>query len=100
MSSSRQLQVLDTPTITAAKGEAIIQISPTALRFWEKLGLGPRAGKKDTTAFVLYEEESVEKQSQVESWLATLATSYQVRFFRCFCTLLSYLYGRESTLEY
>ncbi|KAF8075930.1 mediator complex subunit 13 C-terminal-domain-containing protein [Lyophyllum atratum] len=65
------------PMISIGKGDAIIQIMPTALRFWEKLGLGPRGGKKNGTAFVLFEDDGEQRQQQVEAWLATVAATYE-----------------------
>ena len=63
---------------SVAKGEAILQVLPTATRFWEKLGLGPRGGKKDVTAFVLFEDAGETKLRQVETWLASVSASYNV----------------------
>lgn len=70
--------------ISVGKGDAIIQIFPTALRFWEKLGLGPKGGKKDVTAFVLFEPDLDERQLQVEAWLTSLAAMYAVSNGRSF----------------
>lgn len=66
--------------VSIAKGDAIIQILPTALRFWEKLGLGPRGGTKDVTAFVLFEDDGQQLQQQVETWLASVAAAYHVSY--------------------
>ena len=41
--------------LIVGKGESLLQLSPTALRFWDKLGLSPRAGPKDVTAFVFFD---------------------------------------------
>jgi mediator of RNA polymerase II transcription subunit 13 len=65
--------------ISVAKSDVIIQLLPTALRFWEKLGLGPRGGKKDVTAFVLFEGEEAERMQQAEKWLALISAVYSVR---------------------
>ncbi|KAF5371974.1 hypothetical protein D9615_008048 [Tricholomella constricta] len=71
------LRVMEAPMIAIGKGDAVIQVLPTALRFWEKLGLGPRGGKKNGTAFVLFEDGTEERQEQVEAWLSTVATTYE-----------------------
>ncbi|THV05352.1 hypothetical protein K435DRAFT_849922 [Dendrothele bispora CBS 962.96] len=71
------LYPLEPPMITIGKGDVIIQLIPTALRFWEKLGLGPRGGKKDVTAFVLFEDDGEWRQQQVEIWLSNLAGLYR-----------------------
>ncbi|KAF8966396.1 mediator complex subunit 13 C-terminal-domain-containing protein [Flammula alnicola] len=49
----KPLQTLEAPMISIGKGDAVIQVLPTALRFWEKLGLDPKGGRKDISAFVL-----------------------------------------------
>lgn len=67
--------------ISVGKGEAVINVLPTAVRFWEKLGLDPKGGRKDVAAFVLFEDEGAERQTLVESWLANLRSTYQVRPF-------------------
>lgn len=76
--SRKALQMLEAPMISIGKGDAIIQILPTALRFWEKLGLGPRGGKKNGTYFVLFEEDGEQRLQQTETWIATVAATYEV----------------------
>jgi mediator of RNA polymerase II transcription subunit 13, fungi type len=75
--TTKPIQLLDTPMISVGKGDAVIQILPTALRFWEKLGLAPRGGRKNGTSFVLF-EDGEQQQQQVESWLATVSAVYEV----------------------
>ena len=65
--------------ISVGKGDSIIQVLPSSLRFWEKLGLTPRAGKKDLTAFLFFEDNSPDKQLLAETWLRKLSTTYNVR---------------------
>ena len=72
---------LEPPMFTVGKSEAILQVLPTALRFWEKLGLGPRGGKKNVTVFALFEDDGEEKQQQVERWLGNMSATYAVRKF-------------------
>lgn len=64
---------------TLSKSDAIVQVLPTALRFWTKLGLGPRGGKKNVTAFALFEDDGEEKQHLVEHWLDRMSATYSVR---------------------
>lgn len=77
--------------LSVGKGSQIIQVLPTALKFWEKLGLEPRGGKKDVVAFVFYEDEDEgtqemedgetrlsETQAMAERWLAWMGTAYAV----------------------
>jgi mediator of RNA polymerase II transcription subunit 13 len=73
-----KLQLLELPMISVGKGETVIQASPSALRFWDKLGLRPRGGQKDVTAFVFYEDEGEERHQEVENWLGYLSTVYSV----------------------
>ena len=77
--SQKLIQSLEAPMISIGKGDAVIQILPTALRFWEKLGLGPRGGRKNGTAFVLFEDDGEQRQQQVDSWLSTVSAMYEVR---------------------
>ena len=68
---------MDPPTISVGKG-AIIQILPTLLRFWEKLGLTPRMGKKDVTAFLFFRGQRP-KQPTVCGNLVEVHKTYSVR---------------------
>jgi mediator of RNA polymerase II transcription subunit 13, fungi type len=72
---------LEPPLFTVGKSDAILQVLPTALRFWEKLGLGPRGGKKDVTAFALFEDDGEDRQGQVERWLGDMSATYTVSTF-------------------
>jgi mediator of RNA polymerase II transcription subunit 13, fungi type len=65
--------------ISAGKSDAIIQVLPSALRFWEKLGLGPKSGKKDVVGFVLFEADGEERMQHMEAWLSCVSTTYTVR---------------------
>jgi mediator of RNA polymerase II transcription subunit 13 len=64
--------------ISIGKGEAIIQVQPPALRFWEKLGLNPKAGKKDVSAIAIFEDDGEQGQGLVESWLSNVCSAYDV----------------------
>ncbi len=71
------LQLLEVPMLSIGKGEAIIQVLPPALRFWEKLGLTPKGGRKDVTVFALFEDDG-RRQSLMENWLKSVKNAYQV----------------------
>ncbi|KAG6885784.1 hypothetical protein C0993_009889 [Termitomyces sp. T159_Od127] len=73
------LKMLEAPMITIGKGDAVIQVLPTALRFWEKLGLGPKGGAKNGTVFVLFEDDGEQRMQQVDAWLGSVAASYEGR---------------------
>jgi hypothetical protein len=82
---------------SVAKADAVIQILPTALRFWEKLGLGPRGGKKDVTAFILFEGDGNERLEQADNWLGSISAAYGVRkILISKCYLHTDMHGRVS----
>lgn len=64
--------------LSVGKSDAIVQVLPAALRFWEKLGLKPRGGGKDVTAFVLFEGSNEARIDQIYSWLQSLSQTYEV----------------------
>jgi mediator of RNA polymerase II transcription subunit 13 len=49
---------MEAPMISIGKGEAVIQVLPPALRFWEKLGLSPKGGRKSVATFIMFEENA------------------------------------------
>ncbi|KAI0751627.1 mediator complex subunit 13 C-terminal-domain-containing protein [Daedaleopsis nitida] len=79
--SSTSLQPLDAPMLLVGKGDSVIQLSPTSLRFWEKLGLSPRAGQKDVTAFVFFEGTDEERENEIEGWLSKVSAAYSAKSF-------------------
>ncbi|KAF8841314.1 hypothetical protein BDN67DRAFT_1002426 [Paxillus ammoniavirescens] len=70
------LHRLDAPMISVGKGDSIIQVLPSSLRFWEKLGLTPQAGRKDLTAFLFFEDNDPPKRQSAENWLKKLSATY------------------------
>ncbi len=72
------LEQLEAPFLSVAKSEAVIQVLPSALRFWDKLGLSPRAGKKDVCAFVFFEESDEARVDAVDKWLQWFSSTYTV----------------------
>ncbi|KAF8901743.1 hypothetical protein CPB84DRAFT_1747003 [Gymnopilus junonius] len=70
------LRPLEEPMISIGKGDAVVQMKPPALRFWDKLGLDPKGGKKDLSAFVLFEDD-VERGMQAEDWIKSVQNVYQ-----------------------
>ena len=84
---SQPLQVLESPMISIGKGDAVIHVLPTALRFWEKLGLGPKGGRKDLSAFVIFEDGD-QRQVQMENWLVSVRNAYQVCYIHASFTVL------------
>lgn len=76
--STISLRTLEPPLLAVGKDETVVQLSSTSLRFWEKLGLTPRAGPKDVTAFIFYEGADEERETELESWLDKVSTAYAV----------------------
>ncbi|KAH9986774.1 hypothetical protein BJV77DRAFT_1027850 [Russula vinacea] len=70
------LEQLEPPFFSVAKSEAVIQVLSSALRFWDKLGLSPRAGKKDVCAFVFFEESDEARVDAVDKWLQWVSSTY------------------------
>ncbi|OJA18387.1 hypothetical protein AZE42_00715 [Rhizopogon vesiculosus] len=73
------LQRLDAPMYSVGKSGCVVQVLPSALRFWEKLGLTPRGGKRDVVAFVFLEEGDLEKQHQAGVWLNKMSAGYSAK---------------------
>ncbi|KAF9074701.1 mediator complex subunit 13 C-terminal-domain-containing protein [Rhodocollybia butyracea] len=95
-SMSSTLSPLSPPLISVAKSKALVHVLPTALRFWNKLGLEPKGGKKNVTAFVLHEDgysgNEIDQESgfakagswrseQIELWLKNMAELYKTKHF-------------------
>ncbi|EIN10144.1 hypothetical protein PUNSTDRAFT_142256 [Punctularia strigosozonata HHB-11173 SS5] len=72
---------LEQPRIAVGKGDAVVQMLPSALRFWDKLGLTPRGGPKDVVAFVLYEEREPGREEQMGRWLEMVSQLYSGKSF-------------------
>ena len=76
---STKLAPYETPSISVGKGDAVIQLLPTALRFWQKLGLGPKGGRKDIEVYALYEDADDQKRAIVDGWLAAAGGAYKTK---------------------
>ena len=75
-----ELEQLESPFLSVAKSDALIQVLPTALRFWDKLGLSPRAGKKNVCAFVFFEDLDEARVDAVDRWAKWVSSTYTVGF--------------------
>jgi len=87
------IQSFDPPMFVLGKSDAILQLLPSALRFWEKMGLGPRAGRKDVVAYVFFEDDGGARQDLAEIWLKCMSTTYAVShraFYLCILILMLY----------
>ncbi|TFK27000.1 hypothetical protein FA15DRAFT_235562 [Coprinopsis marcescibilis] len=78
---SKGFQPLEQPHITVGKADAVLQVLPSALRFWDKLGLGPKGGSKDVEVYVIHELGDERIQPLVEKWLETVGAAYKLKRF-------------------
>lgn len=69
---------MEPPLFSVGKGNSIINISPSVIRFWEKAGLHPLGGRKNVNAFVLYEGESM-MFGRALQWFRRVSIAYTVR---------------------
>ncbi|KAH7101076.1 hypothetical protein BKA62DRAFT_704230 [Auriculariales sp. MPI-PUGE-AT-0066] len=66
------------PQVGLAKNGAVVQLGLSALRFWERFGLGPRGGPKQVTAFIIFEETRNGISSPLAaSWLDNVGCAYK-----------------------
>ncbi|KAF6742619.1 mediator complex subunit 13 C-terminal-domain-containing protein [Ephemerocybe angulata] len=79
LDSSAKLEPFEPPYISIGKGDAVIQLLPSALRFWEKLDLGPKGGRKDIEIYALYEDFDDQKRTTVDTWLSAAGAFYKAR---------------------
>ncbi|KAF8508668.1 mediator complex subunit 13 C-terminal-domain-containing protein [Hysterangium stoloniferum] len=79
-SISNGIQLLHPPMFSIGRAGLVYHVLPSAIRFWEKEGLGPRGGAKDVLAFALF-EEGEEKSGLVASWMDRVGRAYNARGF-------------------
>ena len=78
---SSSLQNMDPPFFSVGKGNSIVNVSPSAVRFWEKAHFHPVGGQKNVNAFVLYEGESAEMLDHASRWFKQVSIAYAVRLY-------------------
>lgn len=66
----------------AQNGE-IVHVNPSALRFWDKIGLGPLHGAKNVTAVALFEPDDDCDPLIIQTWLQDAAHAYEVSRPNC-----------------
>lgn len=49
------------------------------MEFWKPMGFEPIIGRKDVTAFAIYEEAGTTMHDLIDEWLKHAASIYQVR---------------------
>lgn len=67
------------PSILLRTQQCIVQARPAAVSFWRPMGFEPLAGRKDVTAFAVYENDGQGMHQAVREWLQRLSGVYQVR---------------------
>ncbi|KAI6046531.1 mediator complex subunit 13 C-terminal-domain-containing protein [Pisolithus marmoratus] len=70
------LQRLEPPMLSIGKGDHVMQLLPSSLRFWGKLGLTPLGGKKDVTAFLVMEDSGPLQPQTATTWLRRISSVY------------------------
>ena len=56
----------------------MLKVAPTAIRFWDRIGLEPVGGHKDVVAFALFEPGSANVKAKIASWLERVGSAYEV----------------------
>jgi mediator of RNA polymerase II transcription subunit 13, fungi type len=77
---------MEPPLFSIGKGNNIINVSPSVIRFWEKTGLHPLGGRKNVNAFVMYEGESMEMFGRASQWFKRVSIAYTVRLYFLYTT--------------
>ena len=72
------IEELQRPKITVGKSNGLINLMPSALRFWDKLGLAPLSGTKDVLAFLLHEDDRYVRKFG-PAWMRAVSERYKVR---------------------
>lgn len=69
--------LFDEPRFVVGKSDVIIHVSPSAIRFWNKLGLSPRSGIKNVCGLLFY--DSIKSESAAEQWLGRVSSIYSTK---------------------
>ena len=65
-----------TPNLRVIRGDTLMDISSTALHFWEELGLSPCMGSKDITAFCIYPQTEMVRRGS-SSFVRLVSSTFQ-----------------------
>ena len=74
--STKDVFLIPPSNILVQRGNDLMEVSPTALSFWEQLGLEPSAGPKDVRVLCIYPESQMMRRS-VEAFLENIGGTYQ-----------------------
>ncbi|GAA5888373.1 hypothetical protein JCM5296_003309 [Sporobolomyces johnsonii] len=65
------------PAVLLRSQQSIMQMSTSAIDFWRTMAFEPLLGRKDVTAFALYEDVGPAMPEVVKEWLRLLGAVYQ-----------------------
>ncbi|MCJ1405503.1 mediator of RNA polymerase II transcription subunit 13 [Xylographa trunciseda] len=74
--SCPSISSLISPNLRVARGDTLMDISSTALQFWEELGLSPCMGSKDVTAFCVYPQTEMVQRGSA-SFMKLVSSTFQ-----------------------
>ncbi|KAI6128343.1 mediator complex subunit 13 C-terminal-domain-containing protein [Pisolithus croceorrhizus] len=69
-------QRLEPPMLSTGKGDHVMQLLPSSIRFWGKLGLTPLGGTKDVTSFLIIEDNGPLQPQTAATWLRRMSSVY------------------------
>ncbi|MCJ1392871.1 mediator of RNA polymerase II transcription subunit 13 [Xylographa bjoerkii] len=81
------------PNIRVTRGDTLMDISSTALEFWEELGLSPCVGSKDVAAFCIYPQTEMVHRGSASFMKLASSTFQSLR-------LGAYSCGSETLKEF
>ena len=85
-SAQKHVFKLEPPYTCIRRAGAIVEVSPSALNFWDELGLAPAHDRKDITAFCVFAAQDY-IQDGVETFLSLMTSAYEN------CSLGSHKFG-------
>jgi mediator of RNA polymerase II transcription subunit 13 len=74
--SANLFHPIQPPHVRVRRGDGLWDVLPPALPFWEHLGLGPAAGRKNVMAFCIYPQND-DVRSQAALFLNHLGSTYE-----------------------
>lgn len=76
MPERKLFQRLEPPMLSTGKGDHVMQLLPSSIRFWGKLGLTPLGGPKDVTSFLVIEDNGPLQPQTAATWLRRMSSVY------------------------
>jgi mediator of RNA polymerase II transcription subunit 13, fungi type len=84
--------------LSVGKSASVIDVLPSALRFWEKLGLEPRGGSKDLSLFMLFQPVDEDRQNAAEDWMSQISSRWTARILCSFFHLHLLMFYQAQNL--